>query len=155
MKRSLLVVIGMFLVISLCAQGTFAQSETECLGVEMDGSQTLRSWAFGKNKKDAIEQVKKQAVYDVIFKGIRSNGMGCDMRPLVPEANAREKYEDYFNKFFRDNGDYLNYVSMNDTKSGSKTKSKSKLGVKYGIIVRIDRTQLKARLKKDNILPNE
>lgn len=44
--------------------------ESECLGVELDGSETLRAWGRGKNRTDAIEQAKKNAVRDVLFKGV-------------------------------------------------------------------------------------
>ena len=44
--------------------------ETECLGTELDGSQTLKAWGTGSNLEDASEQAKKQAIRDVIFKGI-------------------------------------------------------------------------------------
>lgn len=50
----------------------------------------------------------KNAVWTVIFDGIREGVAGCNMRPLVTEANARERYEDYFNTFFADGGDYKN-----------------------------------------------
>lgn len=153
-KKNILLsfLLSVCLTMPAMAQDSFTQYETECLGVELDGSQTLRSWAFGRNKKDAVEQVKKQAVFDVLFNGIRSNGRGCDARPLVNEPNAREKYEEYFNIFFMDNGEYLRYVSMKDTKKRSKVKKKNKLGVKYGVTVRVLRSELKTRLKEDGIL---
>ena len=44
--------------------------ESECLAVELDGSETLRAWGRGKNRTDAIEQAKKNAVRDVLFKGV-------------------------------------------------------------------------------------
>ena len=31
---------------------------------------TLRAWGRGKNRTDAIEQAKKNAVRDVLFKGV-------------------------------------------------------------------------------------
>ena len=34
--------------------------ESECLGVELDGSETLRAWGRGKNRTDAIEQGKEK-----------------------------------------------------------------------------------------------
>ena len=48
----------------------FHNYTTECLGKSMDGSQTLRVWATGRNRADAIEQAKKKAVFDVTFNSI-------------------------------------------------------------------------------------
>ena len=45
----------------LLSAGAFAQ-ETECISKEMDGSLTLRVWGTGRNRTDALEQAKKQAV---------------------------------------------------------------------------------------------
>lgn len=86
--------------------------ESECLGVELDGSETLRAWGRGKNRTDAIEQAKKNAVRDVLFKGVVAGSRECSVRPLVTEVNAQERYASYFNDFFRDGGEYLKYVSM-------------------------------------------
>ena len=90
--------------------------EVECLGVELDGSQTVRVWGVGRNKKDAVEQAKKNAVRIVLFKGIQSGMKGCNTKPVVFEVNAEEKYEDYFNVFFMDGGEYSRYISMKDEK---------------------------------------
>ena len=86
--------------------GSFYSYETECLGLELDGSQTLRVWGEGKNKSDAVEQAKKNAVRDVLFRGIRKGKEDCNLRPLMLETNVQEKYEDYFNAFFADGGEY-------------------------------------------------
>lgn len=124
----------------------------ECLGVEMDGSQTLRVAGEGRNRSDAREQCKKNAVWAVIFNGVRDGVGGCDMRPLVTEVNAQERYEDYFNLFFADGGPYLKYVSLRDTKSGSTEHKKDKIGATYYLTVRVLRSKLKARLKADNVI---
>ena len=52
-----------------------------------------------------------------------------------------------------DNGEYKKYVSLKDTKLRSKNKTKTKLGMGYEMTIRVMRSQLKARLKNDNILP--
>ncbi|MBE6333106.1 MAG: hypothetical protein E7070_12580 [Bacteroidales bacterium] len=131
---------------------TFVQFETECLGTEGDGSVTLRAWGTGRNRADAVEQAKKNAVYDVIFKGITAGVSGCDPRPLVTEVNARERYEEYFNRFFTDGGEYTKFVSRADEKRFSKDKSKNKLGARYGVTVRVLRSELKVQLKADGII---
>ena len=126
--------------------------QVECLGVEMDGSQTLRSLGTGRNKRDAVEQAKKNAVAAVLFNGIRGGQAGCDMRPLVPEVNAREKYAEYFNIFFADGGEYLNYVSMADRRLHSNQSTTTKLQRSFRITVRVLRSELKARLLADGVL---
>ena len=129
-----------------------ARSSVRCLGVELDGSQTLRVQGYGRNRTDAREQAMKNAVRAVIFDGIRDGVEGCNMRPLITVANARERYEDYFNRFFADNGDYKQYVSLADTKKRSAEKSKDKMGYAYDLTIRVLRPELKARLKADNLI---
>lgn len=137
---------------AVAQQASFHKQGIECLGVEGDGSQTVRVTGTGRNKADAEEQAKKDAVYAVIFDGIRSGAGGCDMRPLINEVNARRKYEDYFDIFFLDKGEYSKYVSMEDARRGSKIKSKNKYFKSYRITVRVLRPELKARLIADRVI---
>lgn len=39
----------------ISSESAYMSYETECLGTELDGSQTLRAWGKGKNRADAIE----------------------------------------------------------------------------------------------------
>lgn len=154
MKRLLLIV---FAILSLShvhaqSQAIYARSSVRCMGVELDGSQTLRVQGYGRNRMDAKEQAKKNAVWAVIFDGIRDGVQGCNMRLLVTEVNAKERYEDYFNIFFADGGEYEKYVSMRDTKKRSGGREKDKLGYSYDLTIRVLRAELKARLKSDNII---
>lgn len=135
---------------SIAAYHTF---DVTCLGVELDGSQTLLSWGSGKNKEDAIEQATKNAVQAVLFKGILEGNKGCDVRPLINEPNAREKYEDYFNAFFADGGAYKQFATNEDLKRGSKDKFRGQYANTWSTIVRVLRSELKKKLQEDNILP--
>jgi len=131
--------------------------ESECMGVEGDGSQTLKAWGTGNSKNDAVEQAKKNAVRDVLFKGIRNGKDECNVKPVINEVNAQEKYEDYFNKFFSDDGPYKNFISMNDepiSVVGGKVADRKRMtdGVQYGVIVQVRRAELKQQMIKDNIL---
>lgn len=161
MKRPITTILGAMLVSTLALTGckTAASSVTpylpdivECMGVEHDGSQTLRVSGTGRNKADAIEQAKKNAVREVIFKGIRQGKQGCNMRPIVNEVNAEERYEEYFNIFFADGGEYRKYISMADERNNSHDKAQAKTFVKYTITVRVLRSELKARLKTDHVI---
>lgn len=126
--------------------------ETQCLGVELDGSQTLQAWGKGKNRADAIEQAKKNAVRDVLFTGIKSGAPDCNVRPLIMEANAQEKYEDYFQVFFRDGGMYRKFVNMKDAKANSALRADDRTQTLYGITVRVLRSKLKQQLIDDRII---
>lgn len=137
---------------SVQAQAVYDRPAIRCLGVELDGSQTLRVLGYGRNRGDAKEQAMKNAVWAVIFDGIRDGSQGCNMRPLVTEVNAKERYEDYFNIFFADKGEYKKYVSLKDTKTGSGGKKKDKIGYNYDLTIRVLRSELKARLKADNVI---
>lgn len=159
MRKILLLSIAVIILApqKIKAQG-FASTQglnVECLGVEHDGSQTLRSTGSGRNKTDALEQAKKNAVMAVIFTGVRGGKAGCDMRPLILETNAREKYERYFDVFFMDRGEYLKYTSMIDKRRGSNQKKKSKLEKTYRVTVRVLRSQLKERLISDGIISGQ
>lgn len=127
---------------------------SECLGVELDGSQTIKAWGKGTRKADAIEQAKKNAVRDVIFYGIQSGQSGCKKKPLINEVNAQDKYEDYFNIFFTDGGAFVAFISMKDEplKLRSNDKKKAVDGVQYGVIVRVLRAELKKKLIFDGII---
>ncbi|MCR5325404.1 MAG: hypothetical protein K6E37_01475 [Bacteroidales bacterium] len=146
MKKILFTLMAMFL-----AAGAFAQ-ETECISKEMDGSLTLRVWGSGRNKTDALEQAKKQAVYDVLFKGITRGNNDYNMRPIMTEVNARQRYQDYFDIFFMDRGEYRKYISMEDKRAGSTRTRRNYRDVTVGTTVRVLVPQLRARLKEDGLL---
>lgn len=137
---------------AISSQGAFYSFETECLGTELDGSQTVRAWGAGSNKADAVEQAKKNAVRDVLFKGVTAGSAGCSSRPLILEVNAQEKYEFYFNKFFADGGEYEKYATSEDENKTSRIKAKNSTQTNYGVVVRVKRAELRQRLIDDNII---
>lgn len=155
MKRiflSIFAVFMFFFTASAQRSTVYDHASIKCIGVELDGSETLRVLGYGRNRADAKEQAMKNAVWAVVFSGIRDGVSGCNMRPLVTEVNAQERYEDYFNLFFSDGGDYKQYVSLRDTKKRSASREKDKVGYTYEMTIRVLRSQLKARLKADNVI---
>lgn len=129
----------------------YVSYETICMGVEHDGSQTLRVWGKGSTPADAIEQAKKNAVYEVLFIGIRGTGE-CERRPLVPEVNARERYGKYFNPFFTDGGEYRKFVKEESANKASRLVAEGSSIYNYGIIVTVDREGLRNQLERDGII---
>lgn len=130
----------------------FHSYTTECLGKNMDGSHTLRVWASGRNRADAIKQAQKKAVYDMVFTGISAGGSECNAYPIVDEANARKKYEKYFDIFFADGGDYSKYVSFANQKKSAIQRYYGDGTQTFGILVTVNRSGLSQRLVNDNII---
>ena len=130
--------------------------ETECMGSELDGSHTLKAWGNGKNQKDAVEQAKKNAVRDVIFKGIHAGKSECSASPILIEINAQKKYEDYFFEFFEDGGKYTEFVTLQDERFKDKVKQRNKKNarnsVTISVVVRVLSNKLKKKLIEDGIL---
>ena len=95
---------------------------------------------------------------DVIFNGIREGKQDCNQKPIIFEVNAQEKYEDYFNKFFADGGDFKIFISLKDERifdKISRDRKAVKESVTHGLIVRILRAELKAKLIADNIIKQQ
>lgn len=135
--------------------------EIECLGTEMDGSVTVKAFGKGRNRADALDQAKKNAVNAVIFKGLSSGKSECGSAPLLSAPNARQKFEDYFNNFFTDGGTYTDFVSDEDERRGLKvTKGRGDYSIKpftrdnvtHNIILRVEKSKLKKKLYNDKIM---
>ena len=127
--------------------------EIECMGTELDGSITLKSWGKGKNRADALEQARKEAVNAVLFVGIRNGKPDCDSRPIFNMPNYRENNSDYFNAFFTDKGSYMKFVSNKDESFAKKERAPGRDGeVMFGFIIRVLRSELKKQMITDKIL---
>lgn len=124
---------------------------TECLGNSMDGSQTVKAWGSGRDKDEAMEQAKKQAVSDLLFNGIIEGKSVCEVRPIVGEVNARVKYDAYFKSFFADNGDYKKFATIDEKKNSYKV-IKARERITYGIVLKVLRDELKQKMITDGIL---
>lgn len=127
--------------------------ETFCLGQENDGSVTLKAWGYGLHRPEAVEAARKNAVSDVLFKIIRNGRDGYTVLPVINETNAREKYADYFNTFFADDGPYTEFITKKylfapKVKGGKQSGAR----VSFGVMVRVMRQELILRMKKDGIL---
>jgi hypothetical protein len=119
-------------------------AKTICVSMQADGRQVVKSWGQGTNYTNALEDAKLNALNDIIFKGIYDGDANCNKIPLVPEVNARTKYELYFNKFFSAEGSYSNFVTV--------FGRFYKMNVAEGVTLEIDVPKLKQQLINDGIL---
>ena len=122
---------------------------------EADGSITVRAFGEGRNLYDAKTQARKNALRAVIFKGISVPGNAYLSRPLVTELNAQEKYEAFFNEFFKDHGPYEKFVSAWDSRAASDGNSVSSRQARKAATIRILRSELKAYLIENGIIKTE
>jgi hypothetical protein len=135
----------------------YIKMTTECLGSELDGSVTLKSWGSGRNNKDAVEQAMKNAVNEVIFNGIKDGEGSCPRSPIIVDQNIQKKNEEYFAVFFADGGAYKEFVSLKDEKISHKfkrDKKKRDVSITESAVVRVNRLMIKKKLVNDKIISN-
>ena len=138
------------------SQAYYDQS-SKVVGTELDGSYTIRAWGRARNAVDAYVQARKQAVYDIIFteltiqSGTVQTPTGT-LRPLILERGAREKYEDYFNAFFADKGEFENYCSLKERRTMSSNFYRTDNQTVAQVNVCVFRSQLKKKLQEDGII---
>lgn len=127
-------------------------SRTECIRIELDGSQSLIAWGNGSNESIAIENAKRKALRDLLFLGITEGKSDCISIPIVLEVKAQKTYENYFANFFKNDSNYKDFISIK--KVLKKVKVSSDKSLIYGIEVRVLVTELRQKMISDGILKN-
>lgn len=160
MKKLMLIIIAA-VAMSACSPRYYGTTTTYTvpdpiyMNDEADGSITVRAFGQGRNLADARAQAKKNALRTLIFKGISVPGNAYLSRPLVTEVNAQEKYESFFNEFFRDNGTYRKFCSEKDRKILSDRDDVGRAQSRKEITVLVKRAELKAYLIENGIIKTE
>lgn len=118
-----------------------------------DGSYTIRAWGRSRDAAHSYEAAQKQALQDVIFKGVQAQSSNLtDLKPLLMEVNAQEKYEDYFNAFFSDKKNWKPFVSMSDRRDLSTRYQRTSAQTQAQVTVLVYRSELKQKLQADGII---
>jgi hypothetical protein len=125
--------------------------EVECLGTGSEGTQLMKVWGYGKKPEDAVIHAKLNAVHAVIFKGIFVGEPGCMKKPLVTDPGVEEKNQDYFDAFFKPNGEYLSYVAVSGEGVRESIKVDKKT-YKVAIFVSVQHGSLRKKLENDGIV---
>lgn len=124
--------------------------KTECLENKLDGTLVLKAWGNGKDKTEAIAQAQKKAIRDVLFAGILDGKSDCGSKPLLTEVNIQQKNEEYFNTFFSKKGDYLDFISTENSKYKAEVKP-ARNGITVGLVVKVLKSDLKQKMIRDGI----
>lgn len=118
-----------------------------------DGSYTIRAWGRSRNATMSYDVAQKQALEDVLFHGVKAQSAGLtDLKPLMLEVNAREKYEDYFNAFFSDEKVWKPFVSMKDRRTMTSRYQRTDAQTQAQVTVLVYRSALKQKLQADGII---
>lgn len=158
MKRSLPLLLIALLGIALAGCGVrksqaYYDYESKVIASHADGSYTIRAWDRSRNATRSYEAAQKRALEDVLFRGVHAATSGLeDLKPLVLEVNARERYEDYFNAFFSDEKNWKPFVSMEDRRNFSSNYQRTDAQIQGQVTVLVFRSELKKKLQNDGIL---
>lgn len=136
-------------------QSGYYDYDTQCLGNLGDGTQLVKSMGTGLDRKQAEADAYKNALRDILFKGIRNGTNDCSVQPLIVKPNAQENYEVYFNNFFSQKGAYKDFVARHrepflDRNFKSNPRSDAKLA--YVMELKIYVSDLKNFLIEDQII---
>lgn len=130
----------------------FHEVKSEFMNLEGDGSITVRAYGIGRYRGDALDQARKNAIRDVMLRGVYVPGDPQMSRPLILEVNAEEKYADFLHKFFADGGDYVQFFSRRDRRRETNEKHWSGTQMKISSTIRVLRPELQQYLKQNNII---
>lgn len=132
---------------------SYYDQKPQIVSTELDGSYAISCWGEGRNSDEAMKELKKQAVYEVVFNGVVSASSNImSLKPLILTVNAKEKYAEWSNTFFADGGDYLKYCSKHDRRTGSSRFIRNRNQVLCQGVVTVDVAGLKAALKESGII---
>jgi hypothetical protein len=134
----------------LASSLSFAQNyrdfnyEVQFLRTGLQGTELFKVFAYGRNEKQCFDNAKMDAIKAILFKGVPGSGL---QKPMITELSEMDQHKDYFKAFFKDNGPYLNYVSISNDGS---IKVGNKL--KIGVIVSVSKANLRSELESAGII---
>ena len=126
------------------------------LSATAEGTYVIRVQVRAKDAVVAFTEARRKVVREIIFDGVKAANSGMsDLKPLCFDMNAREKYEDYWNAFFSDEGPWKEFTSYKDRRATStRYERDGRLMVETGTVT-VDRAGIKKKLQADGIIPKE
>jgi hypothetical protein len=157
MKRISLFIAVAAMILAGCGpkrSQAYYDAPSQVLSANYDGSYVIRTQVRARNAAIAFTDGQRKAVQEVIFDGVKAANNGVsDLKPLCFDKNAREKYEDYWNAFFQDNGEWTNYASLKDKRTTTTRYQRDGRQMIETVTVTVMRAELKQKLQEDGIIP--
>ena len=134
----------------------FYDQPSQVMSATAEGTYIIRIQVRAKDAVVAFKEAQRKVVKEVIFDGVKSANSGIsDLKPLCFDKNAREKYEDYWNAFFSDEGPWKEFTSYKDRRATStRYQRDGRLMVETGTVT-VDRAGIQRKLREDGIIPKE
>lgn len=134
----------------------FYDQPSVVLSAHYDGSYVIRVQVRAKDGVVAFKEAQRKVVKEIIFDGVKAANAGVeDLKPLCFDLNAREKYEDYWNAFFSDEGPWQEFTSYKDRRVvTTRYERDGRQMVETGTVT-VNRAAIKKKLQEDGIIPAE
>lgn len=161
MKKLFSFIVLCTFVLSLVSCGSkrsqaYYDQPSQVLSANLDGSYVIRTQVRSKDAVTAFTDAQRKVVKEVIFNGVKAANNGVsDLKPLCFDMNAQEKYEDYWNAFFSDNGPWKQFTSYKDRRAVTTAYERDGRQMIETGTVTVDRAGLKKKLQEDGIIPKE
>ena len=158
-KLSIILAAAALIVLAGCGprrSQAYYDQPSVVMSATAEGTYVIRVQVRAKDAVVAFDEAQRKVVREVIFDGVKAGNSGIsDLKPLCFDMNAREKYEDYWNAFFSDNGPWKKFTSYKDRRAvTTKYERDGRQMIETGSVT-IDRAGLKKRLQEDGIIPKE
>ena len=158
-KLSFMLIAAVLIGLASCGpkrSQAYYDKPSQVMSATAEGTYIIRVQVRAKDAVVAFTEAQRKVVKEVIFDGVPAANSGMtDLKPLCFDKNAREKYEDYWNAFFSDEGPWKEFTSYKDRRATStRYERDGRLMVETGTVT-IDRAALKKRLQADGIIPKE
>ena len=87
-------------------------STFECVGLTDKGECIVSATGTGSNTSSISSVVLKNAIYALLFDGIKGNEENRikDLPPMIADKNTFDTKTEYFTPFFSTNGKYLQFI---------------------------------------------
>jgi hypothetical protein len=158
-KLSFLIAVAALVLFAGCGakrSQAYYDAPSKVLSANFDGSYVIRVQVRSRDAVTAFDDALRKAVKEVIFDGVKSGNNGIsDLQPLCFNPNAHEKYEDYWNAFFSDEGPWKQFANYQDRRAvTTRYERDGRQMVETGTVT-VFRAALKKKLQEDGIIPKE
>jgi hypothetical protein len=157
MKKFSLLIAALAMIFVGCGSKrsqAYYDAPSQVLSANYDGSYVIRVQVRARNASLAFTDGQRKAVQEVIFDGVKAGSNGIsDLKPLCFDKNAREKYEDYWNAFFQDNGAWTQFANLQDKRTATTRYERDGRQMVETVTVTVLRAELKKKLQEDGIIP--